>query len=407
MTGELVQIERIRTSESFWKAFDGCQQRHHYSYERKIEPTHVPPWDPRNVGDVGHYALDAYHLELVRNSAKEPAARFDAAMAEAVLRVRAKTQGGIETNHELRRVRIVCSEMIWAYGGRWPDPEWNWFKGEDWFNCPIEHPVTHEVCQWFEDRGKRDGVVRASRPFRWGDEECVPGLYLVEHKVRAHVGDREINIMRHDPQTILYAYATAREEMEQVCGILFNLIAKCPIEQRRAETQADFEDRRADFERRARAGEIRGNKIRKRKEESEEDFRQRAVEHGIEELGKLEREAAESDEDYTARVRAWHTPDAFVRFVARPTAAEIARARMDRWARAQLYLLAKRNGLIVRNRGEECYAFGRPCDYLPLCDSGEDPEILNSDYRIKRKAKEALADDAAALEKARQEGATQ
>jgi hypothetical protein len=396
---ELIQIQKTKTSETFWKTWDRCQQQHHYQHEMKIEPKDRPPWDPRNVGDVAHYALDAFHLTLVTTG------NLDSAVSEALIRVRAKSIGDLEKDHELRRVRIVVTELMRTYANRWPDPEWQSFKGEDWFNVPIEHPVTHELCEWFEDRGKRDGVVRADRPFRWGSEECAPGLYLVEHKIQTSIDEKEQNILRHDPQTILYAYATARELLEPVAGILFNLAAKCGLDQKRAESQSDFEERKAHFERRALMGEIRGNKVRRRKDETDEEFNKRAVEYGLEEFAKLEREPAESDDAYRERVRAWYTPDAFVRFVARPTSAEIARARMDRWARAQLFLLAKRNGIIVRNRGKECYAFGRACDYLPLCDSGEDPNILENEYRIKRKMKDAAADEAAALEQARRDSA--
>lgn len=403
MTSDVIQINRKRTSESSWKAFDRCQTFAANAFEKRIEPKDQPPWDPRNFGDIGHYALDAFHTELVRGS-------LSGAMFEADVRIRAKT---IPSEREppsvratLRSIRTLVRVTIERYSERWPDPEWLKFKGEHYFTVPIEHPDSHESCPWYEDGGKRDGLVWADQPFEWGDEVCGPGLYLLEHKFQSNIGDSAIEILKRDPQTILYAYATAVEQMEPVRGVLWNLVQKPvgqSLAQRRAETAVEFEDRRKEFETQARAGEIRGNKIRRRKTESDAEFLQRAIEHGLEELGKLEPEEEESDADYAARCRAWLTDDCFHRFVHRPTPQETRSARYNRWARAELKHLADERGILVANRGETCFEFGRPCDYIALCDSGNDPEILERDFRQKPKHKQAREDEEIALETARKE----
>jgi hypothetical protein len=401
----LIDQEKIFTSDSYWRAHDRCGAYGHYSYDRKIEPKSRAPWDPRDYGTTIHDALDPYHTELTRTGST------GAALAEAKVFIYARTRPrentGAADRFAVRSVRTLALRTLERYSEIWGDPEWSRFKGEHFFAMQLEHPETLEAIELFVERGKRDGVVWATREFEWGNELCGPGLYLLETKVKADISDRAIRELKRDPQTILYAYGTACEQGTPVQGILWNLIGRPSgdsLEKRRAETQVEFEDRRKAFEAQALAGEIRGNAIRRRKAESDAEFNKRAVEYGMEQLAKLEPLQEESEAEYVARVDAWlRSGERFVRFVARPTPREIADARFDRWSRAKMKEFSLQQKIVIRNRGSACFEYGRPCDFLPLCDSGEDPQILETEFRQKLKFKASAKAEVEALMWAREE----
>jgi hypothetical protein len=103
----------------------------------------------------------------------------------------------------------------------------------------------------------------------------------------------------------------------------------------------------------------------------------------------------ESDDDFQRRLaEKYADPAMFHReqlFVSRD---QFDTLRAELWELTQAFLDARRRGVFYQNTSQ-CFQYGRPCPYLPLCRSGGNPNLVENLYEKLPPHQELRADAAA------------
>jgi hypothetical protein len=191
-----------------------------------------------------------------------------------------------------------------------------------------------------EGAGKWDGVVRRK-----------DGLWILEHKTASRIDAAYLSRLWVDFQIAWYAAAAEFVFREPVRGIIYDVIEKLPRDQRDqnlGETDAEWEARRAEAK----------------------------------QPNRLKRRTPESLDEYAARLdAAYRAPERFHR-------EEILLSRDDlALAIEEMNEIAFEWGdAIARNawprNTNQCFVYGKPCSYLPICQSRENPVVIANQYRI-------------------------
>ena len=90
----------------------------------------------------------------------------------------------------------------------------------------------------------------------------------------------------------------------------------------------------------------------------------------------------ESDEEFQARLAEWYArPEAFHREHIYLSEDRLAMLQEEVWEITQQYLDARRRGKWLLNTSN-CFSYQRPCEYLPYCQSGFNPNVADNLYEI-------------------------
>ena len=123
--------------------------------------------------------------------------------------------------------------------------------------------------------GKVDGVVRNK-----------DGNFILEHKTASQLDGDYLERLWTDFQITLYSRYVEQTLGIRITGVFYNILLKARLQQGRAETEAEFEARRADLIAKSKTGK---SNAKRRIPESDDEFRERLAAK-YSELGMFHRE---------------------------------------------------------------------------------------------------------------------
>jgi hypothetical protein len=209
------------------------------------------------------------------------------------------------------------------------------------FTGEIRNPDTGRSSQTFTIAGKVDAIVR--RP---------DGMYLLEHKTASTIDGNYLDKLWTDTQIALYCHYL-RQLDYPIVGVIYNVLAKSRLKQRGGETVAEYEARRAELAAKNKSGK-----------------------------STAQRQLPETDGEFEARLAEWYArPEAFHRELIYLDEERLAMLQEEVWEITQQYLDARRRGKWLLNTSN-CFSYQRPCEYLPFCQSGFNPNVVDNLYEI-------------------------
>lgn len=332
-------VDRVLLTYSLLRTFRNCRRLTRYQYIDQIAPIE----DDREAlryGSLWHAAQEVWHAT---RDLPATLARIDALTPNA------------HSDREQRRARNVARAGCTAYATHYASETWTPAATtiEATFRLPLLHPVRATAHPRYDLGGRKDQVVVDSEGKRW----------ILERKTVSRLDAAYLDALWMSPQAIIYLDAEQRASGQHVEGVIYDLALKPQLQQTTEdETEEAFAIRFAEACAKNKSGK-----------------------------STAKRQLAESDEDFAARLAAWHMEQPrFRREVIMVGDAEIAETRAELWDLAAQYTLAKREGGWYRNPSM-CFDWGRPCPFLALCRSGES-SIVRDNLYAHREAHSELSD---------------
>ena len=231
----------------------------------------------------------------------------------------------------------LARAIMAGYAARYAEEEFEVLHVEKEFDCEIRNPDTGRASQTFTIAGKVDGIVRVG-----GD------LYLLEHKTASSLSGDYLDRLWTDTQIALYTFYL-RQLGFPIVGVVYNVLLKSRLQQRAGETDAEYEARRTALAAKNKSGK-----------------------------STAQRQMPESDEEFAARLADWYSrPEAFHRERIYLSEDRLAMLQDEVWEITQQYLDANRRGKWLMNTSN-CFSYQRPCEYLPYCQSGFNPNVRDN-----------------------------
>jgi hypothetical protein len=235
----------------------------------------------------------------------------------------------------------LARAMFTGYASRYASEEFAIVEVELPFTGEIRNPDTGRPSQTFVMAGKADAIVKRS-----------DGMYLLEHKTASSIDANYLDKLWTDTQIALYSFYL-RQLGYPIVGVIYNILLKSRLKQKGGETEAEYEARRRELAAKNKSGR-----------------------------STAKRQLPESDEEFQARLAEWYArPDAFHREHIYLSEDRLAMLQEEVWEITQQYLDARRRGKWLLNTSN-CYSFQRPCEYLPYCQSGFNPNVVDNLYDI-------------------------
>jgi hypothetical protein len=235
----------------------------------------------------------------------------------------------------------LARAMITGYASRYPSEDFEIVEVEKEFTGEIRNPDTGRLSQTFVMAGKADAIVQLS-----------DGMYLLEHKTASSIDASYLDKLWTDTQIALYSFYL-RQLGYPIVGVIYNILLKSRLKQRAGETQEEYEARRAELAAKNKSGK-----------------------------STAKRQMPETDEEFQARLAEWYgRPEAFHREHIYLSEDRLAMLQEEVWEITQQYLDARRRGKWLLNTSN-CFSYQRPCEYLPFCQSGFNPNVADNLYEI-------------------------
>jgi len=248
---------------------------------------------------------------------------------------------GRSADPQQKAVWQLARAIVMGYAARYAQEEFEVLEVEKAFEAEIRNPDTGRLSQTFTIAGKVDGIVRV------GQE-----LYLLEHKTASTLTGDYLDRLWTDTQIALYSFYL-RELGYPVVGVIYNILLKARLQQRAGETEAEFEARRTALAAKNKSGK-----------------------------SSAQRQEPETDEEFQGRLADWYArPEAFHRERIYLSEDRLAMLQEEVWEITQQYLDANRRGKWLLNTAN-CFSYQRPCEYLPYCQSGFNPNVRDNLFEV-------------------------
>lgn len=308
--------------------FRNCARKYKHRYVDHLQPREKP--ESLSFGSIIHGALERWYR--LTGDANRLWKVLDFIDAQFPLRGSDPVQ-----KDRWHRARA----MLVGYAARYPTENFEVVEIEKVFHGEIRNPDTGRPSQTFVMSGKADGIVRL-------DGE----LYLLEHKTAGSIDANYLDKLWTDTQIALYSYYL-RQVGYPIVGVLYNILLKTRLKQREGETQEEYEARRAELAAKNKSGK-----------------------------STAQRQLPETDEEFQARLADWYAkPEAFHRERIYLSEDRLAMLQEEVWEITQQYLDARRRGKWLLNTSN-CFAYDRPCEYLPYCQSNFNPNVRDNLFEI-------------------------
>jgi RecB family exonuclease len=308
--------------------FRNCPRKYKNRYLDQLRPRERP--EVLSFGSVVHSAIELWYRSQV-----------GMARLETVLNAIDQAFGNRAGDSQQLAAWHLATAMMRGYAERYETEDFEIVEVEKEFNGEIRNPETGRLSQTFRMAGKVDAIVR-----------CHDGLYLLEHKTASTVDANYLDKLWTDTQIALYCYYL-RELGYPIVGVIYNVLLKSRLKQGKGETQAEYEARKAELAAKNKSGK-----------------------------STAKRQLPETDEEYQSRLLEWYSrPEAFHREYIYLSEDRLAMLQDEVWEITQQYLDARRRGKWLLNTSN-CFLFQRPCEYLPYCQSGFNPNVAGNLYEI-------------------------
>lgn len=308
--------------------FRNCPRKYKHRYIDCLRPREKP--DALSFGSVVHGAIELwYRSEPTENRLWSVLDYLD---QQFPLRV---------GDDDQKTVWHLARAMFTGYASRYASEDFEIVEVELPFTGEIRNPDTGRPSQTFVMAGKADAIVKRS-----------DGMYLLEHKTASSIDANYLDKLWTDTQIALYSFYL-RQLGYPIVGVIYNVLLKSRLKQKAGETEAEYEARRMELAAKNKSGR-----------------------------STAKRQMPESDEEFQARLAEWYArPDAFHREHIYLSEDRLAMLQEEVWEITQQYLDARRRGKWLLNTSS-CFSFQRPCEYLPYCQSGFNPNVVDNLYDI-------------------------
>ncbi len=315
---------KMTTTYSMWQKFLNCRKACEWRYLKEL----VPLEQNHNLyfGSAIHDCLEIWHRD-----------RDLEQVLEHINRIYPERHG----DEKERADWHLATAMMKAYAARYPSEDFEVVALEKTFEGNIINPATGAASRSFTLAGKVDGIVKKDGQY-----------FLLEHKTASQVDGSYLERLWGDFQIQLYCWYIEQCFGWRISGIIYNILCKAKLRQKQGETEAEYEARREELIAKSKTGKT-----------------------------SAKRKMPESDADFQARLSEWYAePDALHREMLFVSRDQFDRLRSELWDMARSFLDARRRGCFHRNTSQ-CFSYGRPCPYFPLCRSDGSPNVIENFYR--------------------------
>ena len=316
---------RMRTTYSMWSSFRNCRMACKQRYIDFL----VPLRSDHNLrfGSAIHNFLEFWH------------GHRDLVMVLDLIDRTYPNRGG---DPEEKRDWHLARAIMTGYAYRYPREEFEVVALEKTFEGEIINPSSGASSRSFTLAGKVDGIVRS------GDE-----YFLLEHKTASMLDSAYIERLWTDFQITLYCWYIEQALGIKISGVLYNVIVKAKLQQSVGETEEEYRDRCAALIAKSKSGKT-----------------------------SAKRKMPESDEDFQGRLtEKYDAPEMFHRELLYLSRDRFEILQAELWELTQNFLDARRRDVWYQNTSQ-CFSYGRPCAYYPLCSSNFSSLVLDNHYRV-------------------------
>lgn len=321
--------ELMTTTYSQWRAFRDCRMACKYRYFDNL--VSLGKAHTLRFGSVIHECLEIWHA--TRNLCIVTK-HIDAAYPDRDVYS--------DEGEEQRADWHLAHAMMEGYALHYPGEDFEVVALEKGFQGPLINPATGAESRSFILAGKVDGIVKKD------------GLYyLLEHKTASGIDGAYLERLWTDFQITLYAGYLEQTMGIKITGIIYNILTKAKLRQSRGETEDEFEARRAELIAKSKTGK---SSAKRKMPESNEDFRSRLAEK-------------------------YALPSMFHREMLFLSHDRFQELQAELWELSKALLDARRRNIWYRNTSQ-CFNWGRPCAYWPICSSGGNPLVIENNYEV-------------------------
>ena len=237
--------------------------------------------------------------------------------------------------------RFLAYVMLTSYADKYQEEDWRIVGLDLGFSGQIRNPRTGSQSRTFTMAGKANGIVEV-------DSE----LFLLEHRTVSTSEEMTPDRLWADTQTILYGYYLQQKGLP-IVGVIYNILIKSRLQQKQGETEEEFEQRKSELLAKSKTGKTTA-----------------------------QRQLPETDTEYVERLKQWYQKeDALQRVVLRIPEDRMPLLQEEIWEMTQQYLGSRRRNCWLLNTAS-CFNFGKPCEYLALCQSKESDGVREKLYQI-------------------------
>ncbi len=299
------------------RSFQACARMHQIRYNEGYRSLSAS--EALEFGTVMHAGLEAWWRWHMNGSGG------GVALSAALLAI---AESAFKTDTFDESVRAKADVLMMGYDARWSASmaDFEVLAVERAFEAPMVKP-TGRKARGIRLAGKLDAVVR-----RRSDG----AVLLIEHKTSGadlSPGSTYWSKLKMDSQISAYFDGAASLKFGEIAGCIYDVLGKLA---QRPHKATPVESRKF-----TQAGRLYANQ--RENDETIEEFRLRIA------------------EAITAEPDSYYQRQEVVRL-----ASEIEASRSDTFETAQLIQLTGRKGIAPRNV-EQCHAYGRECEYLPVC----------------------------------------
>ncbi|MCP4678071.1 MAG: PD-(D/E)XK nuclease family protein [Deltaproteobacteria bacterium] len=318
------------TTYSMWNSFRNCLRKCYWRYFRELVPLDRAQalWFGSSIHDCLELWHHTYDLAEVLD-------HIDHVYAD-----RAQDSRALTDWHMART-------MMQGYADRYPSEEFEVVALEEKFEGAIVNPATGASSRSFTLAGKVDGIVRYPG-LNGGPDE----YFLLEHKTASQIDSGYLERLWTDFQIILYCWYVEQTLGIHISGVIYNILVKAKLKQSKGETEHEYEERRAALIAKSKTGRT-----------------------------SAKRKMPESNDDFQLRLATkYANPEMFHREVLYISREQFAELQAELWELSQALLDARRRDVWYQNTSN-CFNWGRPCTYFPLCRSGGSKLVVENSYR--------------------------
>ena len=245
-------------------------------------------------------------------------------------------------DEEQKRDWHLAMAIMKGYAVRYPDEEFEVVDLEKTFEGKIVNPATGATSRSLTLAGRVDGIVLIGNEY-----------FLLEHKTASVLDSGYIERLWTDFQITLYAWYVEQVLGIRISGVIYNIIVKAKLQQSKGETEVEFESRRAELIAKSKTGK---SSAKRRMPETDDEFHFRLCVKYCE-------------------------PTMFHREILYISRDRFAVLQSELWELTQNFLDARRRDTWYQNTSQ-CFQYGRPCSYFPLCRSDFSPLVRDNHYRV-------------------------
>ena len=318
-----MHTQQILTTYSFWNSYRQCPRACAWRYVEELVPLERSL--SLRFGTLIHQCLEGWHQQ------RDLVEVLDV-IERACAPTRHEPDGQAAWHH--------ATAMMLGYTMRYPAEAFSVVALEKTFAGPVYNPETGKPSRTFRLAGKVDGIVEQDGEF-----------FLLEHKTAAMIDGAYLERLWMDFQILLYAYALERHCGIHIAGVIYNILVKTKLRQGHGESDAEFRARTAELAAKNKSGK-----------------------------STAQRKYPESDADFQGRLRAKYAdPEMFHREMLYFSREQLAEVEAELWLLSQQFLHARRHGWFFRNTGQ-CFHYGSPCAYYPLCRANGAEHVIANFY---------------------------